>query len=115
MEEGTRRIEGAVEGRARNPDEETLAELLIQDKRQKQDPSSIEEELLLDHGLLSCLEETDQSDLFMELGVAGRSQLLTDRDPVLGGTQGLCDTAFLMGDIFAPRPQDLSPPHTAMT
>ncbi|XP_056296944.1 hypoxia inducible factor 1 subunit alpha, like isoform X2 [Pseudoliparis swirei] len=101
--------------RAYNPDEETLAELLIHDKRQKRDPSSIEEELLLDHGLLSCLEETDQSDLFMELGVAGRSQLLTDRDPVLGGTQGLCDTGFLMGDIFAPRPLDLSPPHTPMT
>lgn len=32
----------------------------------------------------------------MELGVAGRSQLLTDRDPVLGGTQGLCDTGCKM-------------------
>uniref|UniRef100_A0A8C2YZY4 Hypoxia inducible factor 1 subunit alpha, like n=1 Tax=Cyclopterus lumpus TaxID=8103 RepID=A0A8C2YZY4_CYCLU len=101
--------------RAHNPDEETLSELLNQDKRQKQDPSSIEEELLLGHRLLSCLEETDQSDLFMDLGAAGRSQLLTDRDPVLGGTQGLCDTASLMRDIFTARPPDLSPPPTAMT
>ncbi|XP_068440961.1 hypoxia inducible factor 1 subunit alpha, like [Clinocottus analis] len=89
--------------RAHNPYEE----LLIQDKRQKQEPSSIEEELLLSDTLLSCLEENDQSDVFMDLGAAARSQLLTDRDPVLGGS--LCDdSAALMRDMFTPRPQDMS-------
>lgn len=39
------------------------------------------------------LEETDQSDLVLDPGPGGRSQLLTDRDPLLGGLQGLCDTA----------------------
>ncbi|KAK9521308.1 hypothetical protein VZT92_021125 [Zoarces viviparus] len=101
--------------RAHNPDEETPSQLMIQDKKQKQDPSSIEEELLLGHRLLSCLEETDQSDLFLDPMAEGRSHLLTDRDPVLGGTQGLCDTAALMRDIFTPRPPDLLPPLKLMT
>ncbi|KAM7412591.1 hypothetical protein PAMA_020122 [Pampus argenteus] len=76
--------------RTHNPDDEKL---MIQDKRQKQDPSSIEEELLLSHRLLGCLEETDQSDLLLDPCPGRRSQLLTDRDPVLGGVHGLCDTA----------------------
>ncbi|KAM8905082.1 hypoxia inducible factor 1 subunit alpha, like isoform 2-T2 [Spinachia spinachia] len=88
--------------RARDPDEEMLSQLMIQDKRQKQDPPSIEEELLLNHRLLSCLEETDQSDLFLSPVAEGRSQLLTDRDPILGGTQRPVSPA-LMRDIFPPR------------
>uniref|UniRef100_G3PIK9 Hypoxia inducible factor 1 subunit alpha, like n=1 Tax=Gasterosteus aculeatus aculeatus TaxID=481459 RepID=G3PIK9_GASAC len=73
--------------RAHNPDEEILSQLMVQDKRPKHDPPSIEEELLLNHRLLSCLEETDQSDLFLSPVAEGRSQLLTDRDPILGGIQ----------------------------
>ncbi|XP_047450086.1 hypoxia inducible factor 1 subunit alpha, like isoform X1 [Mugil cephalus] len=101
--------------RTHNPDEEMPSQLMIQDKRQKQDPSSIEEELLLTHRLSRCLEETDQSDLVLKPSSGGRSQLLTDRDPVLGGIQGLCDTAALMRDIFMNRPPDLSPPLSPMT
>ncbi|KAM6932255.1 hypoxia inducible factor 1 subunit alpha, like [Lycodopsis pacificus] len=111
---GTPAVTGSRK-RAHNPDEETPSQLMIQDKKQKQDPSSIEEELLLGHRLLSCLEETDQSDLFLDPMAEGRSHLLTDRDPVLGGTQGLCDTAALMRDIFTPRPPDLLPPLMLMT
>ncbi|XP_037320617.2 hypoxia inducible factor 1 subunit alpha, like [Pungitius pungitius] len=88
--------------RAHDPDEEMLSQLMIQDKRQKQDPPSIEEELLLNHRLLSCLEETDQSDLYLSPVAEGRSQLLTDRDPILGGTQRPVSPA-LMRDIFPPR------------
>ncbi|MEQ2172250.1 hypothetical protein GOODEAATRI_019183, partial [Goodea atripinnis] len=93
-------------------DKESPPQLKIQDKRQKQDPSSIEEELHLSHRLLGSLEDTDQSDLILD---SGRSQLLTDRDPVLGGVSELCDTAALMRDIFIPRPADLSPPLSPMT
>ncbi|XP_013871364.1 hypoxia inducible factor 1 subunit alpha, like [Austrofundulus limnaeus] len=78
----------------------------IQDKRQKPEPSSIEEELLLSQRLLDSLEGADQSDLILDPKPC--SQLLTDRDPVLGGVQGLCDTAALM-DMFAPRTANLSP------
>ncbi|XP_072248160.1 hypoxia inducible factor 1 subunit alpha, like [Leuresthes tenuis] len=98
--------------RTHDSEEEMLPQLLFQDKRQKY-PSSIEEELLLSHKLLESLEETDQSELILGPGV--RSQMLTDRDPVLGGMQGLCDTAGLMRDVFAPQPADLSPPLSPMT
>ncbi|XP_035535487.1 hypoxia inducible factor 1 subunit alpha, like [Morone saxatilis] len=101
--------------RTHNPDEELLSQLMIQDKRQKHDASSIEEELLLNHRLLGCLDETDQSDLVLDPGPGGRSRLLTDKDPLLGGIQGLCDTAALMRDIFIPRPPDLSPPLSPLT
>ncbi|XP_034556774.1 hypoxia inducible factor 1 subunit alpha, like isoform X2 [Notolabrus celidotus] len=101
--------------RTHDADEEMPSELMIQGKRQKQEPSSIEEELLLSHRLLDCLEETDQSDLVLQAGSGGRSQLLTDRDPLLGGIQGLCDTAALMRDIFSPRPPDPSPSLLLMT
>ncbi|XP_076590866.1 hypoxia inducible factor 1 subunit alpha, like isoform X3 [Chaetodon auriga] len=101
--------------RTHNPDEETSSQLMIQDKRQKQDASSVEEELLLSHRLLGCLDETDQSDLVLDLGAGGWSRLLTDRDPLFGGVQGLCDTAALMRDIFSPRPPDLSPPLSPLT
>ncbi|XP_035010584.2 hypoxia inducible factor 1 subunit alpha, like [Hippoglossus stenolepis] len=99
--------------RAHNRDQELPSQLRIQDKRQKQTPPTTEEELFLSHRLLDCLEEPDQSDL--DLGPGGRSQLLTDRDPVLGGVQGLCETAALMRDIFEPRPPDLPPPLSPLT
>ncbi len=38
--------------RTHNPDEEALSRLMIQNKRQKLDASSVEEELLLYHKLL---------------------------------------------------------------
>lgn len=97
--------------RKRTHDEETLT---IQDKRPKQDMSSIEEELL-SHRLLGCLDETDQSDLVLDPRQGGRSRLLTDRDPLLGGAQRLCDTTALMRDMFTPHPPDLSPPLSPMT
>ncbi|KAF6732394.1 Hypoxia-inducible factor 1-alpha [Oryzias melastigma] len=96
-------------------DDEMLPQLLIQEKRQKQSPSSEEEELLLTHRLLGCLEDNDQTDLILESGPGKCSQLLTDKDPVLGGIQSLCDTAGLMRDVFVPRPDDLSPPLSPMT
>uniref|UniRef100_A0A3P8TL23 Hypoxia inducible factor 1 subunit alpha, like n=1 Tax=Amphiprion percula TaxID=161767 RepID=A0A3P8TL23_AMPPE len=61
------------------------------------------------------LEEVDPSDLLLDPGPGHRSRLLTDRDPVLGGIQGLCDTTALMRDIFMPRPPDLSPPLSPMS
>ncbi|KAF3693335.1 Hypoxia-inducible factor 1-alpha [Channa argus] len=102
--------------RSHKPDEEIPSKVMIRE-RQKHDASSIEDELLLGHRLLGCLQETDQADLILDPdpGPGGRSQLLTDRDPILGGEQGLCDTAALMRDVFIPRPPDLSPPLSPMT
>uniref|UniRef100_UPI0037E78A9D hypoxia inducible factor 1 subunit alpha, like n=1 Tax=Semicossyphus pulcher TaxID=241346 RepID=UPI0037E78A9D len=105
----------ATRKRTRHPDEEMPSQLMIHNKIQKRHPSSIEEELLLSHRLLGCLEETDQSDLYLLPSSGGRSQLLTDRDPLLGGVQGLCDTAALMRDVFSPRPPDPTPPLPPMT
>ncbi|KAK2831392.1 hypothetical protein Q7C36_016478 [Tachysurus vachellii] len=72
------------------------------EKRQKNCP--IEEEYLLSHSSLmqvaGGLEE-------MAPERWKQSQLLTDRDPVLGGTQTLCDTAALMRDSFSSQPPDL--------
>ncbi|XP_010773058.1 hypoxia-inducible factor 1-alpha-like, partial [Notothenia coriiceps] len=65
--------------RVHNPDEELL---MIQDKRQKVDPSSVEEELLLSHRLLDCLEEINQSDCFVQPGPAHRQR------PCSGGLAG---------------------------
>uniref|UniRef100_A0A3Q1CEI8 Hypoxia inducible factor 1 subunit alpha, like n=1 Tax=Amphiprion ocellaris TaxID=80972 RepID=A0A3Q1CEI8_AMPOC len=79
--------------RTHNPDdEELLPQMMIRDKKPKQDPPSIEEELLFTHRLLGSLEEVDPSDLLLDPGPGHRSRLLTGRDPVLGGIQGLCDT-----------------------
>uniref|UniRef100_A0A3P9HD40 Hypoxia inducible factor 1 subunit alpha, like n=1 Tax=Oryzias latipes TaxID=8090 RepID=A0A3P9HD40_ORYLA len=63
--------ESSTRKRTFESDDEMLPQLLIQEKRQKQ-----EEELLLTHRLPGKC-----------------SQLLTDKDPVLGGIQSLCDTA----------------------
>lgn len=35
----------------------------------------------------------------MDPGPESRSHLLTDRDPVLGGMQGLCDTAGKISNL----------------
>ncbi|CAI5692717.1 unnamed protein product [Oreochromis niloticus] len=108
--------ESSATSRKRTHDsaEEMLSTVMLQDKRPKKDPS-IEEELLLTHKLLDSLDETDQPDLIMDPVPESRSHLLTDRDPVLGGMQGLCDTAALMKDIFVSRPTLLSPPLSPMT
>ncbi|KTG46441.1 hypothetical protein cypCar_00001124 [Cyprinus carpio] len=58
---------------------------------------SIEEELLLSHTLLNTLSE-DGSEEF-EPPPQKRSQLLTDRDPLLGGAQALCDTAAVQSEF----------------
>ncbi|CAL8334564.1 unnamed protein product [Boreogadus saida] len=75
----------------------------VEDKRQRRDSSSVDQDLLFTHRLLDCLDDTDQSDLDLEPRPQ-KSQLLTDRDPVFGGLQGLCDTAALMRDVFSSRP-----------
>ncbi|KAG7478517.1 hypoxia-inducible factor 1-alpha-like [Solea senegalensis] len=93
----------------------TDKDLSFLEKRPKQGSLSTAEEILLSHKMLGCLEDTDQSDLILDLAPRGRSKLLTDRDPVLGGMQGLCDTAALMRDVFIPRPPDLSAPLSPMT
>ncbi|CAL8352441.1 unnamed protein product [Lota lota] len=80
----------------------------VEDKRQRRDSSNVDQDLLFPHRLLDCLDDTDQSDLDLEPRPQ-KSQLLTDRDPVLGGIQGLCDTAALMRDVFSSRPPDRSP------
>ncbi|XP_067306712.1 hypoxia inducible factor 1 subunit alpha, like isoform X2 [Pseudorasbora parva] len=67
--------------------------------------SSIEEQILLSHTLLNGLSD-DALEEF-EPPPQKRSQLLTDRDPLLGGAQALCDTAALMRDTFLSRPPDL--------
>uniref|UniRef100_A0A673BMR5 Hypoxia-inducible factor 1-alpha-like n=1 Tax=Sphaeramia orbicularis TaxID=375764 RepID=A0A673BMR5_9TELE len=98
--------------RKRTLDLDLPSQLLIQDKRRKQNPSSIEEELLLSHRLLGCLDETDQSELEVGQSRKGRSQLLTDRDPILGGVQGLCDTSGKRDYFFIQQEADyvLKPP-----
>ncbi|KAI1894043.1 hypothetical protein AGOR_G00129930 [Albula goreensis] len=61
-----------------------------------------EEKLLLSHTLLGSLVDTEEPEE-LELPPQ-RSQLLTDRDPILGEARALCNTAALM-KMF------LSPPH----
>uniref|UniRef100_H3CMV6 Hypoxia inducible factor 1 subunit alpha, like n=1 Tax=Tetraodon nigroviridis TaxID=99883 RepID=H3CMV6_TETNG len=97
--------------RSHNPDEEEVSDLLSQAKRHRKEASSMEEELLNYTYHLDCLDEPDPAD--PERG--GRSQLLTDKDPLLGGLQGLSDTAAWMKDIFIVRPPDLSPPVSLLT
>ncbi|KAJ7995216.1 hypothetical protein DPEC_G00242240 [Dallia pectoralis] len=91
----------ATRKRGHDLDEDTPSQLVIRDKRQRHLP--LEEELLLSHTLL---EDDDSPDLGLELRPCRRSVLLTDRDPVLGGAQGLCDTAAMMKDLFLSRPPD---------
>ncbi|KAI7800836.1 hypoxia inducible factor 1 subunit alpha, like isoform X2 [Triplophysa rosa] len=67
--------------------------------------SSNEDELLLSHSLLKNFVSEE-----FELPPQKRTHLLTDRDPLLGGTQSLCDTPALMRNSFLNRPPDLMKP-----
>nr|AFU07571.1 hypoxia-inducible factor 3 alpha subunit [Hypophthalmichthys nobilis] len=89
-------------------DEEDDIPVLAAKWERKQMSSSIEEQLLLSHTLLNGLSD-DASEEF-EPPPQKRCQLLTDRDPLLGGAQALCDTAALMKDTFLSRPPDLMQP-----
>uniref|UniRef100_A0A8K9V112 Hypoxia inducible factor 1 subunit alpha, like n=1 Tax=Oncorhynchus mykiss TaxID=8022 RepID=A0A8K9V112_ONCMY len=77
-----------------------------QDKRPRHLVSPIQHKLLLSYALLDCLEDVDNPELELGSIPHRRSQLLTDRDPILGEAQGLCDTAALMRDLFLSRPPD---------
>ncbi|CAL8362996.1 unnamed protein product [Merluccius merluccius] len=94
--------------RTRGLDRTPTSVFEVEDKRQRRDSSPMAQDLIFTHRLLDCLDDTDQSDLDLEPRPQRRSQLLTDRDPVLGGIQGLCDIAVLMRDIFSFRPPDRS-------
>ncbi|XP_077064476.1 hypoxia inducible factor 1 subunit alpha, like isoform X3 [Siphateles boraxobius] len=74
----------------------------------KQLSSSIEEQFLLSHTLLTGLSDDASEEL--EPPPQKRSQLLTDRDPLLGGVQALSDRAALMRSTFLSRPPDLLRP-----
>ncbi|XP_038817366.1 hypoxia-inducible factor 1-alpha-like isoform X1 [Salvelinus namaycush] len=96
----------ATRKRSHEQDEDMPSQLMSQDKRPRHLVSPIQHKLLLSYALLDCLEDADNPEL--ELGPIPhrRSQLLTDRDPILGEAQGLCDTAALMRDLFLSRPPD---------
>uniref|UniRef100_A0A672SVF1 Hypoxia inducible factor 1 subunit alpha, like n=1 Tax=Sinocyclocheilus grahami TaxID=75366 RepID=A0A672SVF1_SINGR len=72
-------------------EEEDDIPILAAKWEKKPKSGSIEEQLLLSHTLLNTLSD-DGSEEF-EPPPQKRSQLLTDRDPLLGGAQVLCDTA----------------------
>ncbi|XP_052472748.1 hypoxia-inducible factor 1-alpha isoform X1 [Carassius gibelio] len=92
-------------------EEEDDIPILAAKWEKKPKSGSIEEQLLLSHTLLKTLSD-DGSEEF-EAPPQKRSQLLTDRDPLLGGAQALCDTAALMRDSFLSRPPDLMRPVAA--
>lgn len=84
----------------------------LPDKRMK-GPQTMEEQLLQSHVLLGCLEEDNQSD---EVPPAHSwNQLLTDKDPVLGGVQCERNGTALMVELFLTTNSDLSPPLSPMT
>ncbi|XP_036392347.1 hypoxia inducible factor 1 subunit alpha, like [Megalops cyprinoides] len=72
------------------------------DKKQRH--TEDEDTLLLHHALLGSLVDGDDPDELEPL--PSRSQLLTDRDPILGEAPALCNTAALMS-TFLSRPPDL--------
>ncbi|XP_035240540.1 hypoxia inducible factor 1 subunit alpha, like [Anguilla anguilla] len=80
--------------RAMTVDEETPSQHTMPEKRKRD--TCEEERLLLSHALLASLVEADEAELEP---LPCHSQLLTDRDPILG------DTAALMR-TFLPRPSD---------
>ncbi|XP_020363441.2 hypoxia-inducible factor 1-alpha isoform X1 [Oncorhynchus kisutch] len=96
----------ATRKRSHEQDEDMPSQLMSQDKRLRHSVSPIEQELLLSYTLLDCLEDTDSPELELGPHPHRRSQLLTDRDPILGEAQGRCDTAALMRDLFLSRPPD---------
>uniref|UniRef100_A0A6Q2Z165 Hypoxia inducible factor 1 subunit alpha, like n=1 Tax=Esox lucius TaxID=8010 RepID=A0A6Q2Z165_ESOLU len=97
---------GTTRKRTHDQDEDTPSQLIIQDKRQRHLAPPLEQKLLLSHALLESLEDADSPELGPEPHPYRRSLLLTDRDPVLAGAQGLCDTAAMMRDLFLSRPPD---------
>ncbi|XP_029536603.1 hypoxia-inducible factor 1-alpha-like isoform X2 [Oncorhynchus nerka] len=96
----------ATRKRSHEQDVDMPSQLMSQDKRLRHSVSPIEQELLLSYTLLDCLEDTDSPELELGPHPHRRSQLLTDRDPILGEAQGRCDTAALMRDLFLSRPPD---------
>ncbi|CAB1348731.1 unnamed protein product [Coregonus sp. 'balchen'] len=102
----------ATRKRSHELDEDMPSQLMSQDKRPRHSVSPIEQELLLNYTLLDCPEDADSPELELGPHPCRRSQLLTDRDPILGEAQGLCDTAALMRDLFLSRPPD---PLTSLT
>ncbi|XP_041733581.1 hypoxia-inducible factor 1-alpha isoform X2 [Coregonus clupeaformis] len=102
----------ATRKRSHELDEDMPSQLMSQDKRPRHSVSPIEQELLLNYTLLDCPEDADSPELELGPRPCRRSQLLTDRDPILGEAQGLCDTAALMRDLFLSRPPD---PLTSLT
>ncbi|XP_042151948.1 hypoxia-inducible factor 1-alpha isoform X1 [Oncorhynchus tshawytscha] len=96
----------ATRKRSHEQDEDMPSQLMSQDKRPRHLVSPIQHKLLLSYALLDCLEDVDNPELELEPIPHRRSQLLTDRDPILGEAQGLCDTAALMRDLFLSRPPD---------
>uniref|UniRef100_A0A674D3F6 Hypoxia inducible factor 1 subunit alpha, like n=1 Tax=Salmo trutta TaxID=8032 RepID=A0A674D3F6_SALTR len=92
----------ATRKRSHEQDEDMPSQLMSQDKRLRHSVSPIEQELLLSYTLL----DTDSPELELGPHPRRRSQLLTDRDPILGEAQGRCDTAALMRDLFLSRPPD---------
>uniref|UniRef100_A0A8C7TMA9 Hypoxia inducible factor 1 subunit alpha, like n=2 Tax=Oncorhynchus mykiss TaxID=8022 RepID=A0A8C7TMA9_ONCMY len=96
----------ATRKRSHEQDEDMPSQLMSQDKRPRHSVSPIQQELLLSYTLLDCLEDTDSPELELVPHPHRRSQLLTDRDPILGEAQGRCDTAALMRDLFLSRPPD---------
>uniref|UniRef100_A0A8C7TGH0 Hypoxia inducible factor 1 subunit alpha, like n=1 Tax=Oncorhynchus mykiss TaxID=8022 RepID=A0A8C7TGH0_ONCMY len=85
----------ATRKRSHEQDEDMPSQLMSQDKRPRHSVSPIQQELLLSYTLLDCLEDTDSPELELVPHPHRRSQLLTDRDPILGEAQGRCDTAAL--------------------
>ncbi|XP_012693847.2 hypoxia inducible factor 1 subunit alpha, like [Clupea harengus] len=96
-------LSGPSRKRPHDAEEDVPSLVLKWEKRQKN--SLIEEELLLTHNLLNCLMDSDGPDE-LEMLPQQQSKLLTDRDPLLGATPGLCDSMALMKDTFLLRPPD---------
>ncbi|KAG1951743.1 hypoxia inducible factor 1 subunit alpha, like [Pimephales promelas] len=106
MAASSEKITNTSRKRCLEDEEEDDIPVLAAKWEKKQLSSSIEEQLLLSHTLLNDLSD-DPSEEF-EPPPQKRSQLLTDRDPLLGGVQALCDTAALMRGTFLSRPPDLT-------
>ncbi|KAJ8414540.1 hypothetical protein AAFF_G00037420 [Aldrovandia affinis] len=87
--------------RALHLDEDISLQHTTPEKRQR--PAHEGERLLLGHALLGRLVGADEPE---ELEPVPRcSQLLTDRDPILGEARVLCDTAALMRTFLSCTPE----------
>ncbi|XP_055052588.1 hypoxia inducible factor 1 subunit alpha, like isoform X2 [Misgurnus anguillicaudatus] len=98
-------LSGTSRKRSLEDDEEDDIPVLAIRWETRQLSSSIEEDLLLSHNILKNYVSEE-----FELPPQKRTHLLTDRDPLLGEHQALCDTAALMRDNFITRPPDLMKP-----